>query len=159
MNVFYFATYLEFVSPSDGKTVCRYPLKDIEDFKQHNILYQFTYDDLAPEQKDILNKSDDPIAQRLLLGLSARTVAEIRELSRITLYQFKMALHNEGVTMSSIDTIISNIVNVNNREKAEIYWSCASIVKRGHTFVNFIQTQLGWTDKQMDALFVAANLL
>lgn len=132
MNVFVFKTYLEYVSPNDKVTVMRHILKELSDFAEHNILYQFTYDDLAPEQKEIIGMSEDPIAKRVANRLPARTVEQIRELTKITLYQFKMALLAAGVTMTSVDTVISNIVNANSKAEAQIYWNCTSVVKRGH---------------------------
>ena len=159
MNVFVFKTYLEYVSPNDKVTVMRHILKELSDFAEHNILYQFTYDDLAPEQKAILHYSEDPIAQRLLTNLPARTTEELRALMVVTPAQLRLALVEVGIDIDAIDTAIAGIADVKERKKAEILWHYANEVQRNHPLISTFGLMLGKTEEEIDAIFQLASTL
>lgn len=159
MNVFVFKTYLEYVSPNDKVTVMRHILKELSDFAEHNILYQFTYDDLAPEQKAILHYSEDPIAQRLLTNLPARTTEELRALMVVTPAQIRLALIAAGIDLTAIDSAFDSIENVAERQKAKVLWEYATIVERNNPFVTAIGGLLGKTPEDIDAIFSLAKTL
>lgn len=159
MNVFAFQTYLEFVSPNDNVTVMRYSYKDIGELINETILYQFTYDDLAPEQKAILGESDDPIAQRLLTNLPARTMEELREYMVVTPAQIRLALLQAGIPPASITAAITQIPDDTARETASILWEYATQFERNHPFVAQIGAALNKTDEEIDAIFTVAKTL
>lgn len=159
MNVFVFKTYLEYVSPNDKVTVMRHILKELSDFAEHNILYQFTYDDLAPEQKAILHYSEDPIAQRLLTNLPARTTEELRKLMVVTPAQIRLALISSGISLTTINNAFNAIEDPVEREKAQVLWEYATIVERTNQFGNAIGAMLGKTEEEIDAIFQLASTL
>lgn len=159
MNVFAFQTYLEFVSPNDNVTVMRYSYKDIGELVNDTILYQFTYDDLAQPQKDILHLSEDKIAKRLLTNLPARTTEELRALMVVTPAQLRLALVEVGIDIDAIDTAIAGIVDVKEKKKAEILWHYANEIQRNHPLISTFGAMLGKTEEEIDAIFQLASTL
>lgn len=159
MNVFAFQTYLEFVSPNDNVTVMRYSYKDIGELVNDTILYQFTYDDLAQPQKDILHLSEDKIAKRLLTNLPARTTEELRALMVVTPAQIRLALISNGISLSVINNAFNAIEDPVEREKAQALWEYATIVERNNPFVVAIGAMIGKTEEEIDAIFSLAKTL
>lgn len=160
-TIFAFQTYFEFVSPSDNVTVVRIPLSDINIFKESDdtVLYEFTYDDLAPEQKSILSSSGDPIAVKLLNNFPARSKAEIRAMTAVTPAQIRLALIANGISLALIDNALNSIEDSVERERATVLWEYATIVERNNPFVNAIGTMLGKTPEEIDAIFSLAKTL
>lgn len=159
MNVFAFQTYLEFVSPNDNVTVMRYSYKDIGELVNDTILYQFTYDDLAQPQKDILHLSEDKIAKRLLTNLPAREKETLRKLAVVTPAQLRLALLEIGVDLESIDTAIANIADIKQRKQAEILWNYANEVQRNHPLISSFGKTLGLSEEQIDDIFSLAKTI
>lgn len=159
MNVFVFNNYLEYVSPNDHVTVLRHQLIDLPQFKNETILYDFSYDDLAPEQKAILPMSEDPIAKRLLTNLPARTIEELRALMVVTPAQIRLALLQAGIPPASITAAITQIPDDTARETASILWEYATQFERNHPFVAQIGAALNKTDEEIDAIFTVAKTL
>jgi acyl-CoA synthetase (AMP-forming)/AMP-acid ligase II len=158
MNVFVFKTYLEYVSPADG-TVMRHVLKDIGEFAEHNLLYQFTYDDLSPQQREIVGMSEDPVAVRVANRLPARTTEELRAMMVVTPAQIRLALLQVGITPSQITATIAQIPDEVQRETASILWEYATQFERNHPFVTQIGLVLGKTDEEIDQIFAVAKTL
>lgn len=158
MNVFVFKTYLEYASPADG-TVMRQTIKDIGEFAEHNILYQFTYDDLSPQQQEIVGMSEDPIAVRVANRLPARTIEQIRDYMVITPAQLRLALLQSGITPSQITDVISQLPDATQRETAAILWEYATQFERNHPFVAQIGIMFGKTEEEIDQIFTVAKTL
>lgn len=160
-TIFIFSTYLEFVSPGDGKTVIRLPQSELNNCKEagDTVVYSFTYDDLSPEQKAILPESGDPIAQRLLTNLPARTTEELRALMVVTPAQIRLALLQAGISPASVTAAIELIADDTTRETASILWEYATQFERNHPFVSQIGAVLGKTDEEIDAIFAVAKTL
>lgn len=159
MNVFVFENYLEYVSPNDDVSVMRHQLSELNNFKEHTILYDFTYSDLAPEQKAILNESGDPIAKRLLTNLPAREKETLRKLAVVTPAQLRLALLEIGVDLESIDTAIANIADIKQRKQAEILWNYANEVQRNHPLISSFGKTLGLSEEQIDDIFSLAKTI
>lgn len=158
MNVFVFETYLEYASPADG-TVMRHILKDIGEFAEHNLLYQFTYDDLSPQQKEIIGMTGDPIAVRVASGLPARTAEQLRALMVVTPAQLRLALVQSGISLETINNAIAMIPDQIQRDTATILWEYATQFERNHPFVAQIGAALNKTDEEIDAIFTIAKTL
>jgi hypothetical protein len=159
MNVFVFDNYLEYVSPADGVTVLRHMLLELPSFKDHTILYDFTYSDLAPEQKAILHESGDPVAVRLLNNLPARSKEELRKLMIVTPAQLRLALLQSGILPSQITDVISQLPDAAQRETVGILWEYATQFERNHPFVAQIGIMFGKTEEEIDQIFTVAKTL
>lgn len=159
MNVFVFENYLEYVSPNDGVSVMRHQLSELTNFKEHTILYDFNYSDLAPEQKAILNQSDDPIAIKLLNNFPARSKEELRKLMVVTPAQLRLALLETGVDLEAIDTAIAGISDIKQKKQSEILWNYANEVQRNHPMISSFGNMLGLTEEQIDFIFSIAKTI
>jgi len=160
-TIFVFETYAEFLSPNDGVTVMRIPVNDLDQFTNSGdtVLYDFSYSDLAPEQKAILTQSEDPIAVKLLNNFPARSKEELRALTTVTPAQIRLALIESGISLAIIDNALNSIEDSVEREKATVLWEYATIVERNNPFVTSIGAMLGKTEEEIDAIFALALTL
>ena len=69
---------------------------------------------------------------------------------QVEMAQARLALLQAGL-LSAVEAAIPNM-----GQAAQIEWEYRSYVRRDNVLVNEVKTLLGWTDQQMDELFVLA---
>jgi hypothetical protein len=92
------------------------------------------------------------VRQWNVVALSEEELAA-RVPSVVEMAQARLALLNEG----SLDTVESNIASMG--PAAQIEWEYRTTVRRDNALVAAMKAQLGWTDEQLDNLFIAAAQL
>lgn len=92
--------------------------------------------------------------------LNAADVAYQKSLvpSTVTVRQARLALLNAGL-LDDVEAYIAAIADPAVKKAAEIEWEYASAFERTSALLNTIATDLGWTEQQLDDLFVDAALL
>ena len=73
--------------------------------------------------------------------------------SVVEMAQARLALLNSGL----LDTVESNLASMG--QAAQIEWEYRTTVRRDNALVVAMKAQLGWTDEQLDNLFIAAAQL
>jgi len=71
----------------------------------------------------------------------------------VEMAQARLALLSAGL----LDTVESNLASMS--QSAQIEWEYRTTVRRDNALVAAMKTQLGWTDEQLDNLFIAAAQL
>lgn len=71
----------------------------------------------------------------------------------VDMAQARLALLNAGL----LETVEANLVNMG--QAAQIEWEYRTTVRRDNALVAAMKAQLGWTDEQLDNLFIAAAQL
>lgn len=73
--------------------------------------------------------------------------------SYVTMRQCRMALLNASL-LSSVQSFVAT-----QSDEVKIFWEFSIFVERAHPLVEIVRVQLGKTNEEIDALFIAANLL
>ena len=76
----------------------------------------------------------------------------------VTMRQARLALRQAGL-LSTIQTYIDNIADVNTREIAKIEWEYSQTVNRDFHLVQSLKSTLNLTESQLDDLFILADTL
>lgn len=92
------------------------------------------------------------VRQWNVVALSAEELAA-RVPSVVEMAQARLALLNSGL----LDTVESNLASMS--QSAQIEWEYRTTVRRDNALVAAMKAQLGWTDEQLDNLFIAAAQL
>jgi len=59
--------------------------------------------------------------------------------------------------LEAVKAIIDAIPEIGARQKAQAFWATSDNVYRQSTFIEFVKSQKGWTDAQIDEMFIAAS--
>lgn len=73
--------------------------------------------------------------------------------NRVSMRQARLALHQQNL-LTTIDAAVAQM-----DAAAQIEWAYAQEIKKDHPLVQSIKTALGWTDQQLDDLFILAGTL
>lgn len=86
--------------------------------------------------------------------------AEVRKsnIQSVTPRQIRLALLQMGISMSTIDSAL-NSLSEPTRSQAIVEWDHASYFERTWPLVGSVAAILGWTDSQLDDLWILAATL
>jgi hypothetical protein len=73
--------------------------------------------------------------------------------------QFRLALINAGVNLDTVETLIDSIEDQTEKQIVRIHWEYSLEIERQHPMAVALMTTLGFTEEQMDELFVYANTI
>ena len=89
-----------------------------------------------------------------IVDLSPEEVDDRRSRLRITPRQARLHLSRIGL-LANIETYLQGLGDA----EALIEWEYATMVERGSSWVQAVQTQMAWTDEQLDQMFIDASEL
>lgn len=105
-------------------------------------------DDMSNSQRQTISEWE---AEGNVIPLYAAPPLPMKALSA---RQFRLGLHANGL-LSSVQGSIDSL-DEPGRTAAQIEWEYATQIERDHPLVNNLSAQLGLTDEQIDAMWLAA---
>jgi hypothetical protein len=101
------------------------------------------------------NTSEEVWAEKLALYAAPPPTPVIPDVSP---RQIRQALVLTGVSMAQVDTALASLEEP-TRSLAQISWEYSIVFERANPLVAQVGTMLGWTDQQLDDLWLYANSL
>jgi hypothetical protein len=120
-----------------------------------------TVRDVTPEMQDVIDNL--PEGHRLLWDNAAGeliTEPIPKQVPQsVTPRQMRLALIANGIDIDAVKAQVDAIPDPAQRQAAQVEWEYALDVKRTHPLIEMLAQGLGFTDSQVDDLFIAASAL
>lgn len=98
-------------------------------------------------------------AMKEAIDISAyETAIRKANIQSVTPRQIRLALLQLGVTMETIDTALNSLPEP-TKSQALVEWNFASVFERNWPLVDQVAAILGWTEDQLDDLWILAATL
>lgn len=120
--------------------------------------YHVEDDFICPEGFSELPLADFELLKSAI-DITAYTAAIRRENTQsVSPRQIRLALLQMGISMSTIDSALASLSEP-TKSQAIVEWNHASYFERNWPLVSAVAAILGWTDSQLDDLWILASTL
>lgn len=120
--------------------------------KSYNVINKFK--DIFDKNGNLVKSREDQEEECLIsLGLKSTESTKQPVPSKVEMRQARRILAREGL-LASVNSLIEQL-----DEETQVEWEFASSVERNHALIALVKSNLGFTDEQIDMLFIQASKL